>query len=85
MARNISELPDGSDALYGAHVATGYYGGQFTALYALTSTGSLELRDGDGLARIIGEVREAISCAESSGQPADAEDMRAFLGWLESN
>lgn len=75
-------MPDGSDALYGAHVATQYYGGQFTALYALCSTGSLELRDGDGLAPIIREVREAIEVAETSGYYEDADGMRPFLQWL---
>lgn len=82
MTRTITEIPDGSDALCGAHVATQYYGGQFTALYALCSTGSLELRDGDGLEPIIREVREAIECAETSGEYLDGEDMRYFLQWL---
>jgi hypothetical protein len=82
MTRTINEIPDGSDALFGAHVAKGYYGGQFTALYALTSTGSLEPRDGDGLLPIIREVWDAIQCAKHSGECEDAEDMAYFYNWL---
>jgi hypothetical protein len=82
MTRTINEIPDDSDALFGAHVATGYYGGQFTALYALTSTGSLELHDGDGLLPIIREVRDAIQCAKDSGYYWDAEGMAYFYNWL---
>lgn len=79
----IDSLPDGSDALAGAWLACDYYGGQFSALYALASSGSLELYPGEGLGRIIRELREAIDCAEQHGFPGDVENLTALLDWCE--
>ncbi len=77
-------LPDGSDALEGAFVAANYYSGQFTALYALASTGSLELRVGEGLQRIRGELCEAIKCAEDMAEIEDIYPMQALLTWVDN-
>jgi hypothetical protein len=81
----IDLLPDGSDELVGAFTARDYYSGQFTALYAMSSTGSLELYKGEGLERICKELRDAISCAESQGIYDDVEYMTRFLQWCENN
>ena len=81
----VADIPDGSDALCGAHTAQDYYGGQFTALYAMSSSGSLELRKGDGLAPIIREVEQAIRDAHDNGNDTDAYDMGQFLDWLKTN
>lgn len=74
----VADIPDGSDAQHGAHVATGYYSGAMSALYALTSTGSLELYPGEGLGRIRREVAAAITDAH----PDDIDALRAFAAWL---
>lgn len=71
--RTSAEIADGSDALHGAHVAGRYYNGQFTALYALASTGSLELYPGEGLSRIRREVAEAINTADQEAALAEGE------------
>jgi hypothetical protein len=76
-------IPDGSDALCGAVLAGDYHGGQMTALYALASSGSLELYPGEGLARLIREVSDAVACAEEQGYWEDVESLRALLVWLE--
>lgn len=80
-----ADLPDGSDALAGAFLASDYHGGQFTALYALASSGSLELYPGEGLARIIRELREAVQIASEYEQYADDRDdahyLSALLAW----
>lgn len=78
----ISDLPD--DALEGASLAADYYGGQFTALYALASTGSLELYPGEGLGRIVRELREAVTIAEANS-PEDLHALRELLAWCERN
>ena len=78
----IDLLPDGGDELAGAFVAAGYYGGQFTALYALASTGSLELYAGEGLQRLRNELREAIKCADNNGDADDAYSMGHLLSWV---
>lgn len=75
-------VTESSDAHYGAHIATGYYGGMMSALYALTSTGSLELYPGEGLGRIVGELREAVAIAERH-YPEDVDELRAFLAVCE--
>lgn len=77
-----SDLPD--DALEGAFLAANYYGGQFTALYALASTGSLELYPGEGLGRIVRELREAVTIAEANS-PEDVDALRGMLAWCERN
>ena len=77
-------LPDGSDALEGAFIASQYYGGQFTALYALASTGSMELYKGEGLQRLRGELCEAIKCAEDMGEIEDIHPMQALLTWVDN-
>lgn len=81
-ARTYSDLPPYSRVTLGAHLARNYYDGMHSALYALTSTGSLELYPGEGLARIIREVFDAVQAAERD-YPEDAEPLRAFLHWLE--
>lgn len=78
------DLPDGSDALAGAFLASDYHGGQWTALYALSSTGSLEMYPGEGLGRITRELWDAVEYAESRGYWEDAESLKALLGWCES-
>jgi|DEB19_MinimDraft_3_1074340.scaffolds.fasta_scaffold00859_13 hypothetical protein len=78
----VSDLPDGSDALAGAFLASEYYGGMMTALYALASSGSLELYPGEGLGRIIRELTEAVRIAESE-YPEDADSLSALLRWCE--
>lgn len=83
MAYTVEMLGDGSDELAGAFTATEYHGGQFTALYALSSTGSMELYKGEGLGRICRELRDAIKCAESQGYWEDADNMMALLKWCE--
>jgi hypothetical protein len=80
----VDLLPDGSDALEGAFVASNYYGGQFTALYALSSTGSLELYKGEGLLRLRGELSEAIKSAEDMGEIEDIHPMQALLTWVDN-
>lgn len=88
----VDDIPDGSDALAGAFVAREYYGGQWTALYALTSTGSLELYPGDGLGPIIRELKEAVQIAQAnwdygtgdeSEALSDLQHLKAFLAWCE--
>lgn len=80
-----ANLPDGSDALAGAFLASDYHDGQFTALYALASSGSLELYPGEGLARIIRELREAVEIASEHEEYApdrnDAANLAALLAW----
>lgn len=78
----VEDIPEGSDAMLGAFIAAkGYYSGMMTALYALSSTGSLELYPGEGLSRIIVEMRSALLSAEEY-YPEDAHDLRSFLDWL---
>lgn len=79
--RTVSEIPDGSDALHGAITAADYYAGQMTALYALRSTGALEIREHDGLDQIRREVAAAIQCAETH-HPDDVDALQAFAHWL---
>jgi len=76
----VDNLPDGSDALAGAFLAEHYHGGMMTALYALASSGSLELVPGEGLGRIIRELSEVVRIAESD-YPQDADDLSALLAW----
>ena len=80
----IDLLPDGSDALEGAFIASTYYGGQFTALYALASTGNLELREGDGLLPLRVELSGAIKLAEDMGEIEDISPMQALLTWVDN-
>lgn len=77
------DLPDGGDELAGAFLASQYHGGMMTALYALASSGSLELHPGEGLGRIVRELREAVSIAEQD-YPEDSEPLGALLRWCES-
>lgn len=79
----VEDIPDGSDALAGAFAASAYYSGMMSALYAMTSTGCLELYPGEGLSRIISEVSEAVQIAEREYND-DRDDLNAFLLWLES-
>ena len=74
-------LPDGSAELMGAFLAADYYDGMYSALYAVASTGSLELRDGDGLGRLITELREAAAIADGLGRFDEHEQLTAFLQW----
>lgn len=78
----IDLLPDGSEALAGAFTVGEYYGGQFTALYALASSGSLELYAGEGLDRLHNELTVAVSLAYELGDIEDAENMTALLHWV---
>jgi hypothetical protein len=80
----VDLLPDGSDALAGAFLAADYHGGQYTALYALASSGSLELRTGDGLGPLVRELVEAVRVAEEQEQWEDSENLGALLAWCES-
>jgi hypothetical protein len=80
----VDDIPDGSDALYGASVACGYYGGMMSALYALSSGGHLELYKGEGLGRIIRELHQAVHAAEAH-YPDDVDALRSFLAWCEQN
>lgn len=77
----VSDIPDGSDALFGAFVARDYHAGMMTALYAMSSTGSLELTPGEGLGRITREVMQAIADA-TRYHPADIEPLQALLEWI---
>ena len=79
-ALTIDLLPDGSGALAGATLAAEYHGGMMTALYALASTGSLELRAGEGLDRIIRELTLAVIIADRD-YPEDRDDLAALLAW----
>jgi hypothetical protein len=79
--RNIDGMAEGSDAMTGAFVAARYYGGMLTALYALASSGSFEVRPGDGLGPIIREVRDALAIAERDN-PDDIDPLCAFLAYL---
>lgn len=78
----IDLLPDGGDELAGAFTAANYYDGQFTALYALASSGSLELYAGEGLQRIYTELGRAIKCADGNGEHGDAYSMGHLLSWV---
>lgn len=80
-----ANLPDGSDALAGAFLARDWHGGQFTALYALASTGSLELYPGEGLGRLIRELESAVRAAEQMGLYTDSDDMAALLRWCRTH
>jgi hypothetical protein len=80
--KTIDLLPDGGDELAGAFIAANYYDGQFTALYALASTGSLELYAGEGLQRICNELGQAILCADMNGDIDDAYYMGHLLSWV---
>lgn len=73
-------IPDGSDALMGAFLARDYYGGMMSALYAVASSGSLELRAGDGLYPLIRELSEAVDIA-AAHYPEDYDSLLAFLAW----
>ena len=75
-------LPDGSDELCGAALASEYYGGMMSALYALASSGSLELHPGEGLDRLIRELGQAISIAERE-YPEDVDPLTALVRWCE--
>jgi hypothetical protein len=75
-------LPDGSDELAGASLANEYYGGMMSALYALASSGSLELYPGEGLGRLIKELGEAVRIAEAD-HPEDFDSLTALLRWCE--
>lgn len=79
-----ANLPDGSDALAGAFLCGDYYGGMMSAMYAVASSGSLELRPGEGLGRLIRELREAVGIAESD-HPQDADALTALLRWCEAH
>ena len=81
----VADLPDGSDALMGAACAVYYHGGQFTAMYALASSGSFELRPGDGFDLLMAELAEASIIAENAGHPDDCEYMLALIDWLSRN
>lgn len=79
----VDMLPDGSDALAGASLAQYYYDGMLSALYALASTGSFELYPGDGLDRLMCELRGAIRCAYEYA-PEDVDDLTALLAWCDA-
>lgn len=83
MSLTVDDLPEGGDEMAGAFLASDYHGGMMTALYALASSGSLELYKGEGLSRIVRELREAVAIAES-GYPEDADSLLALLVWCES-
>lgn len=88
MLRTAADIPDGSDAHVGSLLVSQYHGGQFTALYALSSSGSLELYPGEGVGRLVRELGEAINIAENCGEDyaeSDAHYLRALLAWVESN
>lgn len=78
----IDLLPDASGAMCGAALAYAYHGGQFTALYAVASSGSLELRKGEGTGRLLRELREAIAEAEESENLQDIEDLQDFHDYI---
>lgn len=73
-------IPEGSAALMGAFLAGDYHSGMMSALYAVASSGSLELRDGDGLDRLITELIEAADIA-AAYYPDDYDALSAFLAW----
>lgn len=75
----VGLLAGDDDAMRGAFLAEQYHGGQFTALYALASSGSLELYPGEGLDRLRMELRDAIGCALYNGNADDADDLAALL------
>jgi hypothetical protein len=81
MGYTVDDLPEGSAALLGAFVARDYYGGMMTALYAMSSSGSLELVPGEGLDRIAREVAEALRVAEKNF-PDDVDALQAFAEWI---
>lgn len=70
-------IPDGHEALEGAFLAQHYHGGMMTAMYALASSGSLELFPGEGLDRIIRELDTAVRIAEADF-PDDLEALEAL-------
>lgn len=70
-------IPEGHTAMEGAFLAQHYHGGMMTALYALASSGSLELFPGEGLDRIIRELDTAVSIAEAD-YPDDLEALEAL-------
>jgi len=78
----IDLLPEGSGAACGAACAYMYHGGQFTAMYAVSSSGSLELYKGEGTGRLLRELREAIREAEDQGHLKDAEDLEDLHDFL---
>lgn len=80
--RTYADIPDGSDAMVGAALCADYYGGQFTAMYALISAGSLELYSGEGTDRLVRELGEAITTAEIAGEWGDAEALSALREWV---
>lgn len=83
MSYTYDDLPESGDERAGAFLASDYHGGQMTALYALSSSGSLELYKGEGLGRIVRELREAVGIAERS-YPEDYDSLSALLRWCES-
>lgn len=80
--RTYDDIPDGSDAMLGAFTCADYYGGQFTAMYALISAGSLELYPGEGTDRLLRELSHAVACAEGQQQWEDAEALNALREWV---
>lgn len=56
---------------YASWVAADWHGGQMTALYALGSSGSLELYPGEGIARICREIENALPLAAEANAALD--------------
>ena len=79
----VDDLPESGDEMAGAFLAGDYHGGQMTALYALASTGSLELFPGEGLARLRREVAEAVDIAGRE-YPEDCDALSALLRWIDA-
>lgn len=77
------DLPASGDEIAGAFLAADYHGGMMTALYALASTGSLELYPGEGLARLRREVAEAVDIAGRE-YPEDHDALSALLRWIDT-
>lgn len=77
----VQQLEDASGILAPEGIyelAAEWYSGQFTALYALASTGSVELFSNDGLDPILSELRGVFSGATGE----DANTALQFMCWL---
>lgn len=74
----VDDLPQTDSVMMAPFLASEYHGGQFTAMYALASSGSLELYDGEGISRLVRELDDAIQVALDNNTMEDYEHLINF-------
>lgn len=68
---SIDDLPQTDSVMMAQFLASEYHSGQWSALYALASSGSLELYSGEGISRLVREVDDAINVAYDNNMTED--------------